>query len=538
MHTLLLQTFLLFLGAFIAGAALACLFRRIFFRSVAKAEKVIPEPIVIRPATGTDVPHSGSATADAAATARFERALSGEKQAVPVAPAAAKGPVIEVQQPPPSIPAAPAAQPAPPAAPARPPAPPPPVQGVSAGPAIATAAAAAAAASTKKTEPAPAIAATAASTSYDDLTFIRAIDLALQSRLNMLGIRRFEQIASWKASDVNLINQTLGFTGRIEQENWIEQAQILAGGGETDYAHRRKLAGAGVAPAGPEAPAPTRPLSNATTQVTAKPAPSPQPAEPVVSPGAERPFGIAPAIAAAATAAAAPTVAAGKAVPPSTHGAPALPTDRLHRIFGINAAAESILVANGVTRFSQIASWTPADVEKFDALLGRSGRIIKENWIEQAKVLSRETSGEQSAPRPIRLDEAIRDQSGRTGSDESRAAKTDYATLRSIRSEALRPDVPGGAAARSIGTADDLKRIRGVGVLIEKKLNSLGITSYDQVANWTAADIDRISQILDFKGRIERENWVEQARILAAGGQTEFSRRVDRGEVETSKPGK
>ena len=82
---------------------------------------------------------------------------------------------------------------------------------------------------------------------------------------------------------------------------------------------------------------------------------------------------------------------------------------------------------------------------------------------------------------------------------------------------------------------DDLKRIRGVGVLIEKKLNSLAITTYEQVANWTSADIDRVSQLLDFKGRIERENWVEQARILASGGQTEFSRRVDRGEVETSR---
>ncbi len=82
-----------------------------------------------------------------------------------------------------------------------------------------------------------------------------------------------------------------------------------------------------------------------------------------------------------------------------------------------------------------------------------------------------------------------------------------------------------GLAARDLGDADDLKRIRGIGVLIEKKLNSLGITHYEQVANWTGADIDRISRILDFKGRIERENWIEQARILATGGQTEFSRR-------------
>ena len=98
--------------------------------------------------------------------------------------------------------------------------------------------------------------------------------------------------------------------------------------------------------------------------------------------------------------------------------------------------------------------------------------------------------------------------------------------LRSVRSEALvgadnpRPLRPGSGI-------DDLKRIRGIGVLIEKKLNSLGVTHYEQVANWTGADIERISNILDFKGRIERENWIEQARILATGGQTEFSRRSE-----------
>jgi predicted flap endonuclease-1-like 5' DNA nuclease len=75
---------------------------------------------------------------------------------------------------------------------------------------------------------------------------------------------------------------------------------------------------------------------------------------------------------------------------------------------------------------------------------------------------------------------------------------------------------------------DDLKRIKGIGFQIEKKLNSLGVTSYEDIANWTSDDIERISQSLDFKGRIQRENWVEQARILSAGGDTEFSRRTDR----------
>ena len=99
--------------------------------------------------------------------------------------------------------------------------------------------------------------------------------------------------------------------------------------------------------------------------------------------------------------------------------------------------------------------------------------------------------------------------------------------MRSVRSEAFRPNDPSGQRSARSGAPDDLKRIRGIGVLIERKLVGMGVTSYEQIANWSAADIDRVSEVLDFKGRIERENWVEQARILATGGQTEFSRRSD-----------
>ena len=116
--------------------------------------------------------------------------------------------------------------------------------------------------------------------------------------------------------------------------------------------------------------------------------------------------------------------------------------------------------------------------------------------------------------RPARLPDAIRAQESKQGS-----AAPDF--------EPRREPIEG---------ADDLKRVRGIGVLIEKRLNALGIATYEQIANWTASDIERISTTLDFKGRIERENWVEQARILSSGGQTEFSRRVDKGEVDSSKP--
>jgi predicted flap endonuclease-1-like 5' DNA nuclease len=112
--------------------------------------------------------------------------------------------------------------------------------------------------------------------------------------------------------------------------------------------------------------------------------------------------------------------------------------------------------------------------------------------------------------------------------------RQDLSSLRSVRSAGMRGDAPDDPSRRA-AAFDDLKRIRGIGVLIEKKLNSMSITSYAQIAAWTAGDIDRVSQALDFRGRIEREAWVEQARILSSGGHTQFSERVDRGEVDSSR---
>ncbi|WP_150496059.1 50S ribosomal protein L21 [Roseibium aquae] len=62
---------------------------------------------------------------------------------------------------------------------------------------------------------------------------------------------------------------------------------------------------------------------------------------------------------------------------------------------------------------------------------------------------------------------------------------------------------------------DDLKKISGVGPVLEKKLNALGITTYEQIVNFTADDIARVDEVLNFKGRIERDNWVDQAKELA-----------------------
>jgi large subunit ribosomal protein L21 len=75
------------------------------------------------------------------------------------------------------------------------------------------------------------------------------------------------------------------------------------------------------------------------------------------------------------------------------------------------------------------------------------------------------------------------------------------------------PPARARGAARPAG--DDLKKIAGIGPAIEKKLNALGIATFAEIAAFSADDIARVNGELKFKGRIEREQWVEQAARLA-----------------------
>ncbi len=82
------------------------------------------------------------------------------------------------------------------------------------------------------------------------------------------------------------------------------------------------------------------------------------------------------------------------------------------------------------------------------------------------------------------------------------------------------------------GKPDDLKKIKGVGPKLEKLLNTMGFWHFDQIAAWTDQEIAWVDANLEgFKGRVTRDRWVEQARLLAQGQDTEFSRRVDKGDV-------
>ena len=91
-------------------------------------------------------------------------------------------------------------------------------------------------------------------------------------------------------------------------------------------------------------------------------------------------------------------------------------------------------------------------------------------------------------------------------------------------------------SAAGVSTPQDLKSIQGIDPATEARLNGLGISRYEQIAAWTRAEVDRIGQALGQKGRIARQNWIEQAQVLARGGQTLFSLRRARGEGSTAAP--
>ncbi|MEP2640094.1 50S ribosomal protein L21 [Roseobacter sp.] len=76
---------------------------------------------------------------------------------------------------------------------------------------------------------------------------------------------------------------------------------------------------------------------------------------------------------------------------------------------------------------------------------------------------------------------------------------------------------PKAAAPKADAGADDLKKLSGVGPALEKKLIEGGVTTFAQIAAWTDADVADMDEKLSFKGRIEREGWIEQAKELAKG---------------------
>lgn len=86
------------------------------------------------------------------------------------------------------------------------------------------------------------------------------------------------------------------------------------------------------------------------------------------------------------------------------------------------------------------------------------------------------------------------------------------------------PEAVGAAGVAVAPQADDLTQIKGLGPKLATTLHGLGVTTFAQIAAWDDGEIDRIdAQLGRFEGRIRRDSWVDQARLLAAGDRSEFA---------------
>jgi len=134
-----------------------------------------------------------------------------------------------------------------------------------------------------------------------------------------------------------------------------------------------------------------------------------------------------------------------------------------------------------------------------------------------------DTSAAPSAPEPAPVSEPAP-----ATAPVAQAPKAEAPEVEAVE-DAVRPESLSGARN---GGADDLKMIKGVGPKLEIMLNELGFYHFDQIAGWSAAEVAWVNDNLTgFKGRVSRDNWVEQARKLASGQETEFSKRVSDGDV-------
>ncbi|WP_170371488.1 NADH-quinone oxidoreductase subunit E [Ruegeria arenilitoris] len=134
-------------------------------------------------------------------------------------------------------------------------------------------------------------------------------------------------------------------------------------------------------------------------------------------------------------------------------------------------------------------------------------------------------AGAKAAPKPPKVPEQ-----GKPAARQAAPKKSAKAEPSSPEGAAAKPEAteaqPETLSGARDGKPDDLKLLKGVGPKLEQTLNELGFYHFDQIAAWTPEHVAWVDARLKFKGRIERDGWIEQAAKLAAGEETEFAKRA------------
>ncbi len=129
-----------------------------------------------------------------------------------------------------------------------------------------------------------------------------------------------------------------------------------------------------------------------------------------------------------------------------------------------------------------------------------------------------------ASPAPL-VDESLKRKRPKVAAKPAKAANSNRPAKASPpRKPRVRLTAIGIPAAK--GAADDLLQIKGVGPKLNALANSLGIMRFDQIAAWSAQDIAKVDvHLAKFKGRIVRDEWVHQAKLLASGDIAAFEER-------------
>ncbi|MEM1199544.1 MAG: EAL domain-containing protein, partial [Pseudomonadota bacterium] len=279
--------------------------------------------------------------------------------------------------------------------------------------------------------PAPAAEPRPAEDERDDLSLIAGIGPTIANELNGLGIQSFRQLAALSDDEAERVNEQTGFPGRVEREEWREQAaELMAGRPPRAKVDQEQLAAAQAAPE----PAPA-------------PAPEPTPAPPQ--------------------------------------------SDDLALISGIGPAIAKSLNDYGITTFQQLAALSGEEVGRVNDHVGFPGRVEREEWREQAKELM-----EGKPPR----------------------AKVDRQAKAAKKMPAPAPKADGADAPPSLPppAKDDLTKIKGIGPALARELHNMGFHTFRQLSELDPDQIEQVNDQIGFPGRVERENWIGQARDFAA----------------------
>ena len=168
-------------------------------------------------------------------------------------------------------------------------------------------------------------------------------------------------------------------------------------------------------------------------------------------------------------------------------------------------------------RFQQAPAMAPAHAPATPVASPRAAESVAEAM--PAAFVSAPQPAEPAAAAP----KAAAKPAAKTASKPKAAPKADPKPKAAAKPKVAKPAGPERLTAPRKGKADDLKEIEGIGPALEKLVNGMGFYHFDQIASWSDADVALVDgEMTNFKGRITRDKWVSQAKIIVTEGLEAF----------------